>query len=245
MSYSSSAEFIRHQPPSAGGPAVSGLFGRHLDVRPWQVVLERHPGEPTLVLRAGRHRHRRRADYEVVDLRERIDRVPAQDVLTADGVTVKVGAAFTWRVDDAVAFTELSRDPAGSVYLAVQLAVRDAVAALEADAVVRAAREQLSTGLVARVAEAAGAVGIALTSLVVRDVVLPPDLRAAHADLVIGRHRAQAQLESARAETAALRSLANGAKLLDDHPALATLRLVQALPTGSRVELVRPDAPRP
>ena len=34
--------------------------------------------------------------------------------------------------------------------------------------------------------------------------------------------------------------LANGAKLLDDHPSLAQLRLVQALPPGSRVELVQP-----
>ena len=79
--------------------------------------------------------------------------------------------------------------------------------------------------------------------VVVKDVVLPGDLRAAYAELVIGRHRAQAQLEAARAETAALRSLANGAKLLDDHPSLAQLRLVQALPPGSRVELVQAGRP--
>ena len=86
----------------------------------------------------------------------------------------------------------------------------------------------------------AGEVGIRLLDVVVKDVVLPVDLRMAYADLVVGRHRAQAQLEAARAETAALRSLANGAKLLDDHPSLAQLRLVQALPPGSRVELVQP-----
>ncbi len=42
---------------------------------------------------------------------------------------------------------------------------------------------------------------------------------------------------TARAETAALRSLANGAKLLDAHPALARLRLVQAAPHGAQVVL--------
>jgi hypothetical protein len=57
--------------------------------------------------------------------------------------------------------------------------------------------------------------------------------------LVSARTRGQAQLEAARAETAALRSLANGAKLLDEHPALARLRLVQALPPGSSVQLGR------
>ena len=54
--------------------------------------------------------------------------------------------------------------------------------------------------------------------------------------------RAQAQLEAARAETAALRALANGAQLLDDHPALAQLRIVQSLPMGATVELSLPVA---
>ena len=65
------------------------------------------------------------------------------------------------------------------------------------------------------------------------------DLRSAYAHLVSARTRGQAQLEAARAETAALRSLANGAKLLDEHTALARLRLVQALPPGSSVQLGR------
>jgi hypothetical protein len=59
---------------------------------------------------------------------------------------------------------------------------------------------------------------------------------------VAARQRALAQLEAARAETAALRSLANGAKLLDDHPALAQLRIVQSLPPGSTIELSLPAA---
>ena len=79
--------------------------------------------------------------------------------------------------------------------------------------------------------------GVEVWQVVVKDVILPPDLRSAYAELVTARARGQAQLEAARAETAALRSLANGAKLLDDHPALARLRLVQALPPGSTVEL--------
>ena len=78
-----------------------------------------------------------------------------------------------------------------------------------------------------------------MREVVVKDVILPGDLRAAYAELVSARTRGQAQLEAARAETAALRSLANGAKLLDEHPALARLRLVQALPPGSTVELGR------
>jgi hypothetical protein len=80
---------------------------------------------------------------------------------------------------------------------------------------------------------------------VVKDVILPPELRSAYAELVTSRTRGQAQLEAARAETAALRSLANGAKLLDAHPALARLRLVQALPYGSTLKVALDDPARP
>ena len=209
-------------------------------VQPWEVLLERRDGEATVVLGPGRHVVRRRAEHQLVDLRERLDLVPTQEVLTADGVTAKVTAVFRWTVADPVAFTERLRDPVGAVYLAIQLGLRDVLAGQEAEALVRAPRSRLAEGVRDQAATAAAEVGIRLVDVVVKDVVLPGDLRAAYAELVVGRHRAQAQLEAARAETAALRSLANGAKLLDDHPSLAQLRLVQALPPGSRVELVQP-----
>lgn len=211
-----------------------------LTVQPWEVALERRDGEPTRVLRSGRHVQRTRASYDVLDLREHIDVVPAQELLTADGVTVKVSAVWVWTVDDPIAFTEKVRDPVHAVYVAIQLALRDALSALEAESLVRSPRAGLTAGVTEVVARAATEVGIRLHDVVVKDVVLPVDLRMAFSELVVGRHRAQAQLEAARAETAALRSLANGAKLLDDHPSLAQLRLVQALPPGSRVELVQP-----
>jgi regulator of protease activity HflC (stomatin/prohibitin superfamily) len=216
------------------------LFQPSHTVQPWEVALQRCDGEPTEVLRPGRHVVRRRAVLQVVDLRERIDVVQAQEVLTADGVSAKVSAAFRWTVRDPIAFTERVRDPIGAVYLAVQLGLRDVLVGLEAEALVRAPRTRLADGVREQAEAAASEVGIRLIDVVVKDVVLPGDLRAAYAELVVGRHRAQAQLEAARAETAALRSLANGAKLLDDHPSLAQLRLVQALPPGSRVELVQP-----
>jgi regulator of protease activity HflC (stomatin/prohibitin superfamily) len=220
--------------------SLTSLFLSTHTVQPWEVCLVRRDGEPTEVLGAGRHVVRRRSVLQVVDLRERLDLVPAQEVLTADGVSVKVSAVFRWTVADPVAFTERVRDAVGSVYLAVQLGLRDVLVEHEAEALVRAPRTQLADGVRDHASAVAEEVGIRLVDVVVKDVVLPADLRMAYAELVVGRQRALAQLEAARAETAALRSLANGAKLLDDHPSLAQLRLVQALPPGSRVELVQP-----
>lgn len=193
------------------------------------------------VLEPGRHRRPRRATYRDVSLLRRLNTVAPQEVLTADGVTVRISAVVAWHVADARAFVEAAEEPFAAVYLAAQLALREALLDVEAEAVVRRARELLGAPLTEAARAAGTSVGIAVDEVVVKDVLLPHELRAAYAELVTTRARGQAQLEAARAETAALRSLANGAKLLDDHPALARLRLVQALPMGSTLELRTDD----
>jgi regulator of protease activity HflC (stomatin/prohibitin superfamily) len=212
------------------------IFGSHITVLPHERALEYVDGVCARVLEPGRHKVARRATYQRVPVLERIVTTAPQDVLTSDGVSVRVTAAVRWKVTDAQRFVETVVDPAGLVYLAVQIALRDALVAVDVDVLVREARLAGDT-LVDRARAAGATVGIDVVEVVVKDVILPPELRTAYAELVTTRTRGQAQLEAARAETAALRSLANGAKLLDDHPALARLRLVQALPYGSKLEL--------
>lgn len=217
------------------------LFHPTITVQPWTVALERRDGHPTVVLPAGRHRTRWRASYDVIDLREQITGLATQEVPTSDGMTVKVSVALRWRVADPVAFSERAVDPVAAAYLAVQVALRELVATLPAEEAAAAVRTEAVVRLVGAVRPVADRVGIDVLALDVKDVVLPVELRQARAELVVGRHRAQAKLDEARAETAALRSLANGAKLLADNPALARLRLIQALPYGTTLEL-RTDA---
>jgi regulator of protease activity HflC (stomatin/prohibitin superfamily) len=138
-----------------------------------------------------------------------------------------------WSINDPVAFTEASASPDAVIYLAAQIGLREALAGLDVDTVLTSGRRAVAESVTSAAAVAGESVGIAVREAVLKDVLLPPELRAAYAELVSARQRGKAQLETARAETAALRSLANGAKLLDEHPALAKLRLVQALPYGS------------
>ncbi len=200
-------------------------------------VLEHVDGRFTRVIGPGRHRRRRHAEYHHVWVPERIQAVAPQEVLTADGVTIKVSAAIRWAVADPRQFVEGAADPAEVVYLAVQVALRDAVATVDVEGAVREARTSLGPELTERAREVGAGLGLDVRQVVVKDVVLPADLRAAYAELVTARTRGQARLEAARAETAALRSLANAARLLDEHPALARQRLVEALPPGSTVEV--------
>jgi regulator of protease activity HflC (stomatin/prohibitin superfamily) len=211
------------------------MFAR-ITVLAHERALEYVDGVCTRVLEPGRYRTARRATYHRVSVLERIVTTAPQDVLTSDGVSVRVTAAVRWRVADPQRYAETTADPAAVVYLAVQIALRDALVAVDVDVLVREARLAGDT-LLEQARRSASPVGIDVVEVVVKDVILPPELRVAYAELVTSRTRGQAQLEAARAETAALRSLANGAKLLDEHPALARVRLVQALPYGSTLKM--------
>ena len=189
------------------------------------------------VLTPGRHRRRWGTKVVRVDLREHLLTLSPQEVLTSDGVSTKVTAAVRWTVADPVAFVEVSDDPVARVYLAGQVALREALAGVTADALVARGTALPREEITAATAAVAESVGIAVAEVVVKDVILPPEVRGAAAELVTVRQRGAAQLELARAETAALRSLANGARLLDAHPALARLRLVQSAPAGTQLVL--------
>jgi len=202
-------------------------------------VLEYVDGAFTRELGPGRHRprSRKRTEYRPVWVAGRISTLAPQDVLTSEGVTLRITAAVRWAVSEPRLFVEVSREPFDIVYLAVQVALREAVAGYEVTELVRQARGPVGLALTEAAGTAGSQVGVAVREVVVKDVILPPELRAAYAELATARTRGQAKLEAARAETAALRSLANGAKLLDEHPALARQRLVEALPPGAKVKL--------
>ncbi|GAA2740813.1 hypothetical protein GCM10009868_04430 [Terrabacter aerolatus] len=210
-------------------------------IEPRHCALRYRHGILDQVLPAGRHRRLRGQRLLVLDLRERLTQLAPQEVLTSDSVSVRVSAVVRWAVGDPVAFAEVSEDPTSTVYLAAQVALRDALATSTADDLVRRAASLPTARITAATVEVARRVGADVAEVVVKDVIVPPELRAAAAELATARRRGEAQLESARAETAALRSLANGAKLLDAHPALARLRLVQAAPPGTRIVIGLPD----
>jgi regulator of protease activity HflC (stomatin/prohibitin superfamily) len=217
------------------------IFSKYRTVRANERVVEYVDGTCTRVLGPGKHAERHEAQYESVYVLDRIDTTAPQEILTADGMTVRVTAAIRWRISDPQLFLESAMDPAAGVYLAVQVALRDALVGQEAEALASAARLELGDVVTEAAVRAATDVGIEVRHVVIKDIVLPPELRAAYAQLATAKLRGQAQLEAARAETAALRSLANGAKLLDESPALAKLRLVQSLPHGSTVKLTTGD----
>ena len=71
--------------------------------------------------------------------------------------------------------------------------------------------------------------GASIDRVLLTAINLPPETRKIFTDVERARMEGQIALERARGEQAALRALANAARLIDNNPALANLRLLQAI----------------
>src|SRR5690606_26228699 len=93
-------------------PTIGRLAMPKLTVMDWERVLLFIGGRFKRVLGPGVHRYPRgRCRLFPVDMRPDIVRVSGQEVITSDGVNIRVSVTARWRVEDPVAFTTGSRDP--------------------------------------------------------------------------------------------------------------------------------------
>ncbi|MCV7230178.1 slipin family protein [Mycolicibacterium komossense] len=220
------------------------MFTR-LTVQVGQCALVYRDGKVERVLPPGRHRLFGEVTTAFVEMRERLFALSPQEVLTADAVALRVTAALRVAVTDPVTFTENAADPVSAVYLAVQIALRDHVSGATVEDVMRR-NDRIDGAALLAAAQAAGARnGIEVREVFVKDVIVSSEIRSAAMELVTAKARGAARLEAARAETAALRALANAGRMLDAYPALAQLKLIQAVPYGSRVTLSVRDTGAP
>lgn len=168
----------------------------------------------------------------IIDTRVTLVDIPGQEIVTSDGVSVKMSLAVQQRlVDPVVAYHEVE-NYLFAAYSVVQVALRETVGALSIDDVL-ARRDEIGTDVLKRALEPARALGVEVIAVDVKDLMLGPATKRLFAQVIEARQRGLASLEKARGETAALRSLANAARLVEANPALLQLRLLEQLDSSS------------
>ncbi|MFZ1325506.1 MAG: slipin family protein [Candidatus Contendobacter sp.] len=179
-----------------------------------------------------------------VDMRPRFVSITGQEILSADGVTLKISLAARYEIADLLAATHQSQNFEQALYLELQLALREIVSAADIDSVLQS-RSESSKKLLELTEGKAQALGLKLLSAQIKDITFPGKLKEVFAQVVTARKEGLAILEKARGETAALRNLANAAKLIEANPQLLSLRLVQSLGQSSGNSLVFGMPPGP
>ncbi len=171
--------------------------------------------------------------FQVFDKRLQQVTLQTQELTTLEGITVKTTAVGLYRVIDPIVATSVTADYNGTLYTLIQLAMRDAINGVEAESLLSNVRA-LGPKLLEVVQAKAAGLGLELTELVIRDVIFPAEIKTALSESWRAKKSALAELEAARGKAAAARTLANAAKLYEDHPALLKIRYIEALEQASK-----------
>lgn len=179
----------------------------------------------------GRHAFwRNLAEIRVLplDIREQILDVAGQDIMTADKVTLRLNALVAYRVADVRLALSVADDARQALYRETQLVLRALVGARELDSLLTekdALVRELEEGIRRRVT----ALGLEVATAGIRDIILPGEMKDLFNKVTEAKKAAEANLIARREETAAMRSQANTAKLLQDNPTLMRLRELEVL----------------
>ncbi|MFW5875691.1 MAG: slipin family protein [Myxococcota bacterium] len=163
-----------------------------------------------------------------VDLRTVVEDVPPQDVITKDNVSATVNAVLYFRVidpDKAVLQVE------NYLYATSQLSqttLRSVVGAHDLDDLL-SQREKLNSKLQTIIDEHSDAWGVKVSSVEIKHVEVPQDMRRVMARQAEAERERRAKVIAAEGEFQASQKLADAAKVLASQPGTLQLRYLQTL----------------
>ena len=163
-----------------------------------------------------------------VDVRPLFITIPGQEVLSSDGVTLKISIATEYEIADPDRAINHTQNYAATLYLLLQMELRSVVSSQTVESILQV-REDFGKQFLDRVAPKAAAIGVKLKTVEVKDLMLPGDIKKVFSQVLKAQKEGQAALERARGESAALRNLANAAKMIEDNPNLLQLRALQVM----------------
>jgi regulator of protease activity HflC (stomatin/prohibitin superfamily) len=163
-----------------------------------------------------------------VDLREQVVDVAGQEIMTADKVTLRLNAVVTFKVGDPLKAVTAVDDYRQALYREAQLALRGVVGTRELDALL-SDKDAVAQELDGLLRERVAGFGLTVVALGIRDVILPGEMKDLMNKVTEARKAAEAALITRREETAAMRSQANTARILESSPTLMRLRELEVL----------------
>ena len=202
---------------------------RKITIMEYQRGLLYNRGKFIRIIEPGVHRFfRQNNSIEIVDIRIKYIVLQGQEVLSSDNVGIKITLTAGFNIADPYLALNKVENYRETLYQTIQLKLRDLVGGIEIEDLLKN-RNDLNNQLFELSKPKAEEIGLSLNEVSIRDIMFPGDLRNIFAQVVNAKYEGLAALERARGETAALRNLANGAKALENNPALMQLRTLQAL----------------
>ncbi|MDM8517852.1 slipin family protein [Desulfobacterales bacterium HSG16] len=204
---------------------------RVIDIREGFSGVMFEDGKYVKILAPGRYvfwNYKTKIEVIPVDIRETATDISGQEIMTADKVTLRMNTLLSYRVVDAKKAVCETENFHQTLYRKAQLALRAIVGTRTLD-VLLGGKESIAQEMEEIFATYAKAFGLKITGIGIRDIILPGEMKSLMNKVIEAGKSAEANLISRREETAAMRSQANTAKLLDNHPTLMRLKELEVL----------------
>ncbi len=154
--------------------------------------------------------------------------IPPQDVITRDNISVRVNAVIYFRVKDAVKAVVEVQDYLYATSQLAQTTLRNVVGQADLDQLL-AEREHINTIVRKIVDEGTEPWGIDVTSVEMKDIDLPQEMKRAMARQAEAERERRAKVIAAEGEYQASEKLAQAAAVIGREPAAIQLRFLQTV----------------
>ncbi|MBG6202349.1 regulator of protease activity HflC (stomatin/prohibitin superfamily) [Labrenzia sp. EL_13] len=188
-------------------------------------------GVLTRTLRAGVYafwKAGRSLTQKLIDLKRQSLDVTGQEVLTLDRVTIRINLSAEFRVVDPVKAVQEVKDFTDTLHRALQMVFRKQLGALKLDQILER-KGEVNAEATARIKSDMAAIGVEIHDIVLKDVILPGEMREILNKVVTAEKEAEANVIRRREETNATRSLLNTAKVMAENPVMLRLKELEAL----------------
>jgi regulator of protease activity HflC (stomatin/prohibitin superfamily) len=163
-----------------------------------------------------------------IDLRTVTLDVPPQEVITKDNVTIKVNAVVYFNVMNPVDAVIKIANHFTATSLYAQTSLRNILGQHELDEIL-AEREKIGQALQRIIDEATDAWGVKVSSVEIKDIELPEEMRRAMAKQAEAERERRAKVIAAEGEYQASQKLHEAALILEQTTAALQLRYLQTL----------------
>ena len=197
-----------------------------IDVNPGQLALIMVDGKLIKQASEGRYvywRNVRKVEVQVIDLRETSFEISGQEIMTSDKVSLRVNALVTYSVSDPLRAVHEFKDYESALYKEAQMILRRAIGSRDLDSLLA---DKLSLEVLVQdsIKNAGKQMGLEVRTLGLKDIILPGDMKDILNRVTEARKVAEASFITRREETAAMRSQANTAKIMESNPILMKIR---------------------
>jgi len=158
-----------------------------------------------------------------VDVRQQQMEISGQELLTKDKAALRINFFVRYQVVDAIKALVKNKEFEKQVYVMMQLAIRAFVGNYTLDELLNR-KETISKEILDQVSDKINELGLTVSDAGIRDIILPGDMKEIMNQVLVAEKKAQANSIMRREETAAMRSMLNTAKLMEENEMLWKLK---------------------